>query len=72
MTHMQWAKKRALEYLPDISSALSSFASDLGKHPETEHLVFLISIFVMGRQPIDSVRSFIEGFNDNLGKELKE
>lgn len=33
--HLQWAKDRALEYLPnDLASATASFVSDLGKHPE--------------------------------------
>ena len=69
MTHMQWAKKRALEYLPDVSSAMSSFASDLGKHPETEQLVMMCMIFGMGSHiTVESVRSFIEGFNENLGR----
>lgn len=69
MTHMQWDKKRALEYLPDVPSAMSSFASDLGKHPETEQFVMMVGLFGMGTQTIESVRSFIEGFNDNLGRD---
>ena len=69
MTHMQWAKKRALEYLPDVPNAMSSFMSDLGKHPETEPLVLGCMLFGMGTQTVESVRSFIEGFNDNLGRD---
>jgi hypothetical protein len=34
--HVQWAKARALAYLPaDTAGALASLASDLGKHPDT-------------------------------------
>tara|TARA_R110001592_G_scaffold72383_4_gene220963 strand:+ start:3017 stop:3238 length:222 start_codon:yes stop_codon:yes gene_type:complete len=70
MTHMQWAKKRALDYLPDIPSAISSFESDLGKHPETEKLLLHVLFFGMGSHiTVESVRSFIEGFNDNLGRD---
>lgn len=32
--HLQWAKDRALAYLPDTSQAMASFVSDLGKHDE--------------------------------------
>lgn len=34
--HLAWAKQRALEYVDmgDISGALASMMSDLGKHPE--------------------------------------
>lgn len=32
--HLQWAKERALEYLPDYGAASASFISDLLKHDE--------------------------------------
>jgi hypothetical protein len=33
--HLQWAKDRALAYLPaDVNQAMTSFVSDLGKHDE--------------------------------------
>jgi hypothetical protein len=37
--HVEWAKKRALEYLDagDLSQAFASMLSDMGKHPETEN-----------------------------------
>jgi hypothetical protein len=37
--HMEWAKKRALEYCDfgDYVGALSSFCSDLQKHAETHN-----------------------------------
>lgn len=36
--HLEWCKKRAIEYIDagNVSEALSSFASDVTKHPETE------------------------------------
>lgn len=35
--HLAWAKRRAIEYIDagDLKSAVTSFASDLGKHPGT-------------------------------------
>lgn len=33
--HLEWAKERALEYLPDWPNAMASFVSDLGKHEQT-------------------------------------
>jgi hypothetical protein len=35
--HLEWCKKRALEYVNrgDTSQAFASMGSDLGKHPET-------------------------------------
>lgn len=35
--HLQWCKQRALEYVKvgDLSQALASMLSDLGKHDET-------------------------------------
>lgn len=39
--HMAWAKQRALEYVErgELSSAIASMISDLGKHPETARSV---------------------------------
>ena len=35
--HMEWCKKRALEYLPlDPQQAITSMLSDLTKHPDTQ------------------------------------
>lgn len=38
--HMQWCKKRALEYVSagDLMNAVASMTSDLGKHDETKDL----------------------------------
>jgi len=33
--HLDWAKQRALAYLPDWQNAMASFVSDLNKHDET-------------------------------------
>jgi hypothetical protein len=37
--HLDWAKKRALEYLDagDTRNAFTSMMSDLSKHPDTKH-----------------------------------
>jgi len=37
--HLEWAKKRALEYLDagDLSQAFTSMMSDLKKHPDLEN-----------------------------------
>lgn len=32
--HLEWAKERALAYLPDAPAAITSFSSDLQKHDE--------------------------------------
>jgi hypothetical protein len=67
--HLAWAKARALEYIDagNIAHALSSMASDIGKHPETERhpgiqlgLELLISGGLRSQQ---DARRFIEGFN---------
>ena len=35
--HLDWAKKRALAYLPDTKEALTSMMSDVAKHPEMKN-----------------------------------
>ena len=66
--HLQWAKDRALEYYNagDLSSAVASMASDLGKHAETEHagqtMAPLAMMFLVSGDS-DGVRRWIEGFN---------
>jgi hypothetical protein len=69
--HLQWAKDRALKYADrgDVTNAIASLASDLGKHPETEP-----SCSIVGRLMVPlamtgafdrpgELRKFIEGFN---------
>jgi hypothetical protein len=67
--HLQWAKDRALEYADrgEVSEAMASLASDLGKHPDTaaHPAIELMVMLAMGghlSQP-GELRKFIEGFN---------
>jgi hypothetical protein len=63
--HVEWAKKRALEYVDrgDLVQAVASMASDLGKHPETRNHPGVLLTFTL-HQPLraDEVRRYIEGF----------
>ncbi len=67
--HMEWCKKRALEYLDDgdVTNAWASMASDLSKHPETvNHPAIDLgsNLFLTGNlSDVESMRHFIEGFN---------
>ena len=68
--HVEWAKKRALEYIDnggDISGAWSSMASDLSKHSETSNHAGLQlgMMMLMGGHLSDvpKMRKFIEGFH---------
>ncbi len=64
--HLEWAKKRALEYLPgDPVNAMTSMMSDLGKHPDlVNHAGKLIAPMFYGAQDDpDEVRRWICGFN---------
>lgn len=68
--HLDWAKKRALEYVDrgDLQSAIASMLSDLRKHPETEnHIGGTLGaglLMVPGWiHNSGEVRKFIEGFN---------
>jgi len=67
--HLQWCKKRALEYVDngDLQQAFASMVSDLQKHPGTFGHV---GIELGMRQNMagllstpDQMRHFIEGFN---------
>lgn len=67
--HLAWCKKRALEYVDmgDISQAIASMCSDLGKHPETASPVAIqlaVMMLTSGqlRTP-DEARKFINGYN---------
>jgi hypothetical protein len=64
--HLEWTKKRALEYLPqDPVEAMTSMISDLKKHPElANHLGILIAPMFYGahKDPVE-VRKWIVGFN---------
>ena len=65
--HLAWCKRRALEYLDagDVMNAVTSMASDLGKHPEigcNAALMQLGMLYIMQRDT-DGARRWIEGFN---------
>lgn len=67
--HMEWCKKRALEYVDrgDLTNAFASMSSDLTKHPETEkHAGIELGMGLMMIGDLDTqekMRKFIEGFN---------
>jgi hypothetical protein len=67
--HLEWCKKRALEYADRgyVQEAFSSMASDLSKHPETEkhpgiELGLMFLMFGSIKTQEQMIR-FIEGFN---------
>jgi hypothetical protein len=67
--HLAWAKKRAHDYLDrgDIPNAVTSIASDLGKHPETkDHAgidIGMMLLFSGNLSHPEEARRFIDGFN---------
>ncbi len=67
--HLAWCKKRAHEYLDrgDTTNALTSMASDLGKHPETEgHPGINLGMMMLMTGNLNDpreARRFIDGFN---------
>lgn len=66
--HLEWCKRRALEYLPnDPNQAFSSMISDLSKHDETrEHCGIALGMAMLFSDLMshpDDVRKFILGFN---------
>lgn len=67
--HLEWSKKRALEYLDDgdLQQALISMFSDLGKHTELANHVGIelgMMLLVAGQlSTSNQVRDFIIGFN---------
>jgi hypothetical protein len=67
--HLAWCKQRALEYADrgDVTNAIASMASDLGKHPETENhgaMELMMMMAMVGKfdRP-GELRKFIEGFS---------
>ena len=58
--HMQWCKARAREYIAcnDLTGAVTSMVSDLGKHEETKGA--RTGMFAV-KSPSEA-RHFIEGF----------
>lgn len=67
--HLEWAKRRALEYLDDgdLTNALASMLSDLGKHPELENhsgkMLGMMSVMAGTMRTPEEYREWIEGFN---------
>ncbi len=67
--HIEWCKKRALEYIDNgnFSEAYTSIASDLKKNEETkDHPAILTGMQLMMIGELNtpqSMRKFIEGFN---------
>lgn len=67
--HLEWCKKRALEYVDnnDLTNAYGSMALDLNKHPETEmHPGIVTGLGLLQFGQLDTqekMRKFIEGFN---------
>ena len=67
--HMQWCKRRAIEYVDagDLDQALSSMLSDLGKHGETsQHPAGQLMLMMRMGGHLSTpheMRKFINGFN---------
>ena len=64
--HLEWAKKRALKYLPQNPvEAMTSMGSDIMKHPELKNHVGMriMPMFYGAHNDPDAVRRWIEGFN---------
>jgi len=65
--HMEWCKKRALEYLPhNPREAVTSMMSDLGKHAETKIVgktLTSLGVWALMKGDPLSARDFIVGFN---------
>lgn len=69
--HLAWAKARALEYVDEgnLNEAFTSFASDLGKHPDLRSALELqtslgMMQFMAGHlNTPQKMREWIEGFN---------
>ncbi len=66
--HLAWCKQRALEYvdLGDLTNAVSSMVSDMGKHPGTEAScqapLAMIGMVNAADGDARRVREWIEGF----------
>lgn len=67
--HMEWCKKRALEYvrIGDIDQAFASMGSDLGKHPETQnHPAIKLGMMLLmngNLRSTNEMERFINGFH---------
>lgn len=67
--HIEWCKKRALEYIDagDIASAYSSMCSDLGKHDsinmEDYRPILTLGMAELMNGSVAGMTKWIEGFN---------
>ena len=66
--HLNWCKRRAMEYVEtnDLSQAVTSMLSDLGKHPDTKKSLDWASPLGVGillMKNKQRVVEFIQGFN---------
>lgn len=67
--HLQWCKERALAYVNDgdVTGAMASFQSDMGKHEETRThtaLPLMAQLMFSGNlSTAGEVSKFIEDFN---------
>lgn len=70
--HMDWCKKRAMEYVEqgDLLNGVTSMMSDLGKHPETAEraggalaMLGLLALQQAQAGDRDGVVRYITGFN---------
>jgi hypothetical protein len=65
--HVRWCKERAREYLRagDLTNAVASMLSDLGKHPETVGLgetIRMLGLMAAASGNRREVERFVEGF----------
>jgi hypothetical protein len=64
--HLTWCKARALEYLDegDLTNAVASMMSDLGKHPDftVSPALVQLGVFYIAHDDEAGVRHWIEGF----------
>lgn len=65
--HLEWCKKRALEYLDqgDVRNAICSMMSDMRSHPETEGMnqaILALGLLIATREDMIEARRWIVGF----------
>lgn len=66
--HLEWCKKRALEYLDrgDVREAVTSMMSDMQKHEETKFTspaLNALGIMAIQSNSVSEARRYIVGFN---------
>ncbi len=63
--HIEWCKERALEELErsGVDAAMSSLASDFGKHESTNNHMMIMLVFGMMGMNKKEAKTHIEGFN---------